>query len=162
MLPSTQDLIEALFQATTKLIPHATELPARAKASKVQVSRCSFMNAHTERGSWRKEYLRILDNGPREDLPLDSEEFQQERNLLRELEKANYVEVSLTYDYWAWIGPTLQGRVAADEFRNTLFEESLLGMMRRSFISIITYIFGIFSGIALPILTDHLRQLYHL
>lgn len=120
------------------------------------------MNAHTERGSWRKEYLRILDNGPREDLPLDSEEFQQERNLLRELEKANYVEVSLTYDYWAWIGPTLQGRVAADEFRNTLFEESLLGMMRRSFISIITYIFGIFSGIALPILTDHLRQLYHL
>jgi hypothetical protein len=120
------------------------------------------MKAHIKRGSWSKEHLRILDNGPNESLPLDTEERLKKMVFLQELKEASYAKVTLTYEGWHWEGPTFLGRVVADQFRTALFEESLLGKPRKSFLSIGSYAFGILSGIALPILTDHLRQFYYL
>ena len=114
------------------------------------------------KGACRKEYLRILENGPDHDIPLDTEEHRLEANLFGELIEAQYVKGTVTYDIFVWEGPTLQGRVVADQFRHDLFEESFLGQARKAALSIGAYALGIASAVAVPIAADHMRQILHL
>jgi len=101
---------------------------------------------------WRSQYIRILDNGPKNDLKIDTPEYELERSFLRDLSDIECIRINFTSNGWSWDGANLQGRVLSDKFKKELAEESPWGQFKK----FIIFLFIWFSGIISAFIIDKL------
>jgi hypothetical protein len=105
---------------------------------------------------WRKEYLRILENGPRpyESIKDDHDELKFERCILSDLIAGDFIKCSLYLDgNWDYKRVSIGGFIFADKLRKELEEESFKASFTRIFNAVASWLFGVASAVVIYYLT---------
>jgi hypothetical protein len=104
---------------------------------------------------WRCEYIRLLTDGPRE-----GDVSQLELDLMAELIKEEYAEGVVRKNQIGetsgivWVGPTVKGRIFADELSDYLEKKSKMYQFRIALFAIAGWLAGIFSAVVTAKLTE--------
>ncbi len=115
------------------------------------------MTSNASRLSWRREYLRILDAGPKNQADFSPDLRDEEATQLRDLKDVGCISVQFTCEGWFWEGPNFAGLCLADKLRTELFDESprrqLLGALGLA----LYWSFGVVSGVLVSVLISRLN-----
>lgn len=108
---------------------------------------------NNQHDAWRRLYIRLLTEEPKPWLDSDPDRAVLEGGAIEDLIAAGYMGGSVTRDVNGVIiqiasaGPTLAGRLFAEEQQDILDKKSLIGRIKSSAVSAVGWFFGWLSGI---------------
>ena len=105
---------------------------------------------------WRKEYLRIIESGPKKipDIEEDSDEWRLELQLLTDLKEEGFIkcDIFMGGDY-RFHRATLNGLIFADKIKKEIADESFRAKFTRIIGYVVFWWLGIFSAYIIHVLT---------